>query len=324
MSTKTSTSASARIVTVTLNPAIDMTVGLDHLERGRVNLGRSVTHQAGGKGVNVAGCLADWHVPVVATGLLGDTNAALFEALFARKGVLDGFCRVPGSNRTNIKISDASDGQTTDINLPGIDATPADVEALCKRIDAVADVAGVALCGSLPGGLPADTYAQLLARLNQRGVRTLLDTSGAPLTQALAAPRDALPTAVKPNRHELELWAGTTLPTLTDVVNAARGIHARGVAQVIVSLGEDGALFVTADGTWQASLPPVRAASTVGAGDAMVAGVLAGWHAGASTEDTVRLSVAFAACKLQRLGPHLPAPAQVREQAAAVRMQRVA
>lgn len=315
---------STRIVTVTLNPAIDMTIALDRLERGRVNVGRSVTHQAGGKGVNVAGCLADWQVPVVATGLLGDANAELFEALFARKGVVDGFCRVPGSNRTNIKISDAADGQTTDINLPGITATPADVQAVSKRIDGVSDVAGVALCGSLPGGLPDDTYVQLLTGLNRRGVRTVLDTSGAPLAQALAAPRDALPTAIKPNRHELELWVGAPLPALLDVVEAARIIHANGVAQVIVSLGEEGALFVTAEGTWQASLPPVRATSTVGAGDAMVAGWLAGWHAGASTEDTARLSVAFAACKLQRLGPHLPPAAQVRERATAVRMQRVA
>ncbi|MGD7340445.1 PfkB family carbohydrate kinase, partial [Ralstonia pseudosolanacearum] len=171
-----------RIVTVTLNPAIDMTVGLDRLERGHVNLGRSVTHQAGGKGVNVAGCLADWQVPVVATGLLGEANTELFEALFARKGVADGFCRVPGTNRTNIKISDQSDGQTTDINLPGITAAPADLDAVCERVDAVADVAGIALCGSLAGGLPADTYVRLLARLNRRGARTLLDTSGAPLT----------------------------------------------------------------------------------------------------------------------------------------------
>lgn len=315
---------SARIVTVTLNPAIDMTIGLDHLKRGRVNIGRSVTQEAGGKGVNVAACLADWQVPVVATGLLGDANAELFEALFARKGVVDGFCRVPGSNRTNIKISDHADGQTTDINLPGIQATPADLHALCQRIEAITDVAGIALCGSLPGGVPADTYAYVLARLGGRGIPTLLDTSGTPLADALAAPQSLLPTAVKPNRHELELWAGTSLPTLADVVDAARSIHARGVAQVIVSLGEDGALFVTAEGTWQASLPPVRAVSTVGAGDAMVAGVLAGWHARASTEDTVRLSVAFAACKLQRLGPHLPAPEHVRERACAVRMQRVA
>lgn len=313
-----------RIVTVTLNPAIDMTIGLERLERGRVNIGRSVTQQAGGKGVNVAACLADWQVPVIATGLLGDANAELFEALFARKGVLDGFCRVPGTNRTNIKISDQADGQTTDINLPGIDASSAEFDALCDRIDTLGDIAGAALCGSLAGGLQPDAYVRLLARLNRRGVPTLLDTSGAPLAQVLAAPSGALPTAIKPNRHELELWAGTSLPTLAETVDVARAIHARGVAQVIVSLGEDGALFVTAQGTWQASLPPVRAASTVGAGDAMVAGVLAGWHAGAGMEETVRLSVAFAACKLQRLGPHLPAQEQVRERAAAVHMQRVA
>ena len=160
--------------------------------------------------------------------------------------------------------------------------------------------------------------------MTRRGFHTLLFPRGAPLALVRAAPRGALPMAIKPNRHELELWAGTSLPTLAETVDVARAIHARGVAQVIVSLGEDGALFVTAQGTWQASLPPVRAASTVGAGDAMVAGVLAGWHAGAGMEETVRLSVAFAACKLQRLGPHLPAQEQVRERAAAVQMQRVA
>lgn len=236
-------SRQSRIVTVTLNPAIDMTVGLERLERGRVNIGRSVTQQAGGKGVNVAACLADWQVPVIATGLLGDANAELFEALFARKGVVDGFCRVPGTNRTNIKISDQADGQTTDINLPGIDATPADFDALCERIDALSDIAGAALCGSLAGGLPPDAYVTLLARLNRRRVPTLVDTSGTPLARVLAAPRDALPTAIKPNRHELELWAGTSLPTLAETADVARAIHARGVAQVIVSLGEDGALF---------------------------------------------------------------------------------
>ncbi|WP_316668748.1 1-phosphofructokinase family hexose kinase, partial [Ralstonia psammae] len=175
-----------RIVTVTLNPAIDMTIGLERLERGRVNIGRSVTQQAGGKGVNVAACLADWQVPVIATGLLGDANAELFEALFARKGVLDGFCRVPGTNRTNIKISDQADGQTTDINLPGIDASSAEFDALCDRIDTLGDIAGAALCGSLAGGLQPDAYVRLLARLNRRGVPTLLDTSGAPLAQVLA------------------------------------------------------------------------------------------------------------------------------------------
>ena len=108
------------IVTVTLNPAIDQTITVEHLRLGSVQRAQAVQFNAGGKGVNVASCLADWGMPVVAAGILGAANAAPFEALFAAKGIADRFIRAPGETRTNIKIADVVTGTTTDINLPGL------------------------------------------------------------------------------------------------------------------------------------------------------------------------------------------------------------
>ena len=105
------------VLTVTLNPAIDQTIVLGTLQPGAVHRAQSARFDAGGKGVNVASCLADWGEQVVATGILGDANDGVFRSLFATKGVIDRFVRIPGNNRTNIKLVHA--GDTTDINLPG-------------------------------------------------------------------------------------------------------------------------------------------------------------------------------------------------------------
>ena len=296
------------IVTLTLNPAIDETVTLDRLVRGAVHRAGSVRHDAGGKGVNVASCLADWGVAATAAGVLGRDNAVIFEVLFAAKGITDRCVRVDGGSRTNIKLVD--DGETTDINLPGPVVTPqalAAVDAVLSEI--VAPGTLVVAAGSLPPGCPADLYAALVARLAARGARMLLDASGPALAAALAAP--VLPFAVKPNRHELAEWRGRALDTLADVVAEARALHAAGVALVVVSMGEAGALFVSAEGALVARLPAVRLASTVGAGDAMVAGIAAALAEGAGLERIARLTTAFAVAKLGRIGPHLPERATV-------------
>lgn len=307
----------AVIVTVTLNPAIDLTVEVEGLRPGTVHRARSVERNAGGKGVNVASCLADWGVPVVATGVLGRDNAATFESLFTVKGIADRFLRAPGDTRTNIKLADTATGDTTDINLSGLTVDG----AMLRHLDGV--LAGVVtngtlvvLAGSLPAGVPAEAYARLCADIRGRGGRVVLDTSGAPLAASLGAPAAALPYAVKPNRHELEAFTGTPLPDGPAVLSAAGALVARGIALVVVSLGSEGALFVSAERAVRCRLPPVAALSTVGAGDAMVAGIVAALGADAPLERLARLSVAFAAAKLARVGPHLPAPTVVETLAA--------
>ncbi|MCM8736916.1 1-phosphofructokinase [Azospirillum sp. A1-3] len=315
--------ATKPVVTVTLNPAIDQTITVDALKPGSVHRAKAVRHNAGGKGVNVASCLADWGTPVVATGLLGTGNAAPFEALFQAKGIADAFLRLPGETRVNIKIADLAANDTTDINLPGLTADPGALGRVQETVRRLVEPGiPVLLAGSLPDGLPTDTYAILTADLAAAGARVVLDSSGAPLAAALAS-TGALPHCIKPNRHELEDWAGRPLPTDADLLDAARGLQRRGVSVVAVSLGTDGALFVDGARALHGRLPPVQALSTVGAGDAMVAGLIAAFQQDGGLEDVARLSVAFAGAKLGCFGPNLPDPATVRALAAQVTLSRL-
>lgn len=299
------------VVTVTLNPAIDQTITVEALRPGHVHRASAVRRNAGGKGVNVASCLADWGTPVVATGLLGSGNAAAFEALFAAKGIADRFVRLPGETRVNVKIADRAAADTTDLNLPGLTADADALDRVRRTLrELVLPGTPVLLAGSLPDGLPADSYATLTADLRALGARVVLDSSGPPLAAALAAPD--LPFCIKPNRHELEAWAGIPLPDTDDLLAAARGLHRCGVAVVVVSLGADGALFVADGPALHARLPAVNALSTVGAGDAMVAGLIAAFGADLPLEGVARLSVAFATAKLGCFGPNLPGADAVR------------
>jgi 1-phosphofructokinase len=309
------------IITVTLNPAVDLTVTLDGLIPGNVHRARDAQVSVGGKGINVAGCIADWGIPVIATGVLGRGNDASFSDFFKDKGIQDRFVRTAGDTRTNIKIVDLATNATTDINLPGL---VFDLETLEFVFDVLSrDVepgALVVLAGSLPAGLEDHAWAQMTAELNARGARVLLDTSGVPLARALeAAPAD-LPFAIKPNRIELESWLGRPIADVADYVTVARGLIARGIRFVIMSRGEEGAIFVREGGAVAAKLPVVNAISTVGAGDAMVAGIATGLADNLGLEALARRAVAFATAKLGRVGPHLPSPDDVRQMARQVQV----
>lgn len=292
-----------RMFTVTFNPAIDQTVTLDRLVPGDVHRARSVRQNAGGKGVNVASCLADWGMPVTVFGLLGRDNAAPFDALFVAKPIEDRFTRIAGATRVNLKLVDVAG--TTDINLDGIAVDTGQAEmAVANLCHAVREGDLVVLAGSLPPGCAPDTYAALIARLRAAGCRVVLDTSGLPLKCALAA--GVLPDVVKPNREELAQLLGRPLPDLATLAEAAAALHARGVSLVAVSMGEDGALFLSEAGAVTARLAVGQIASTVGAGDAMVAGIVAALGENADLERTARLATAFAVAKLGMAGPNLP------------------
>lgn len=309
-----------KLITVTLNPAVDATVTLDRLERGYVHRAKSIRHDAGGKGVNVASCLADWGLDVAATGLLGRENAGVFEALFRAKRIEDRFVRADGATRTNIKLVDSD--ATTDINLPGLTATGELLtEAEVTLLTLAEPGALVVLAGSLPLGCPPDHYGRLIARLQSRGVRVLLDTSGDALADALAGP--ALPWAIKPNRDELAEWAGQPLNTVRHIAAQAQRLREQGLGLVAVSMGEQGALFATEHGVLHAQLPATAVTSTVGAGDAMVAGIAAALAEQADTERVARLAVAFAVAKLGLAGPNLPSATIVADLAERVSLRPI-
>ncbi|MFN7147118.1 MAG: 1-phosphofructokinase family hexose kinase, partial [Myxococcota bacterium] len=155
-----------KVVTVTLNPALDLTVRVDGFRAGEVNRGRELRWDAGGKGVNVASFLAEAGVAVTATGLLGDENPGRFEALFRERGIADAFVRVPGETRVGIKLVDEAAQVTTDVNLPGLVPAPAAVAELRARIAALtADHDVFVLSGSVPPGIAPAIYADLTREL---------------------------------------------------------------------------------------------------------------------------------------------------------------
>lgn len=304
-----------RIHTVTLNPAIDQTVTLDRLVPGEVHRATAVRQNAGGKGVNVASCLADWQLNVVVHGLLGSDNAAPFDQLFAKKAIDDRFIRMAGSTRVNLKLVDRQG--TTDINLTGIAVDEGRVDMVISTLEATVQPGDlVVLSGSVPPGCRPDIYVLLVERLRGMGCRVLLDTSGLPFERALGA--GVLPHVIKPNRDELAAWVGHSFADRSALIDTARGLLNRGVELVVVSMGAEGALFLSAECTVATQLVLGGITSTVGAGDAMVAGIAAAFEEDAGLERLARLATAFAGGKLGMTGPNLPARGAVEALAAEV------
>lgn len=303
------------IVTVTLNAAIDQTLDCPGFTPGTVNRVVAETRTAGGKGINVAALLASaGDAPVTAAGFLGRENDGPFTDLFRERGITDRCIRVSGAVRTNVKLVDRTTGAVTDINLPGLTVPSDALSRLTAAVDELAAQAGaVVMAGSLPAGVPADIYATLVPRARAAGAFVAVDTSGPPLAHALGV----RPDMVKPNVHELSAHLGRPLPDTDAVVAAATDLHRTGIALVVVSLGADGAVFISAEGALTAAPPAVEVASTVGAGDAMVAGVVSAWCRGSGLEACARRGTAFAAGTLAVLGPSLPPPARLDELARA-------
>ena len=315
-------------LTVTLNPAIDQTVHLTELVPGTVHRATQAEQQAGGKGVNVAGYLSDWRhasePPIVATGFLGQINAPTFQSFFDSKQIIDRFVRLPGHTRRNIKLVDETSGDTTDINLPGLAPDADRLDELRGVLDTEAQPGAiVVLSGSLPPSLPLCTYRDLVGRLRSRGARVLLDTSGLPFREALAAPAEALPWAIKPNQEELEELLGHRFANLDEMVQAAMMLCRRGIGLVIVSRGAEGALFVSERHALLGQPPLLKVTSTVGAGDALVAGVVTACRENAEPEIVARMGLAFAAATLAHRNQSLPDRAAVLSRMDSMHVERL-
>ena len=285
----------ADVVTVTPNPAIDWTLTVPHFAAGgrhRVEVARSMP---AGKGVNVAAALAAAGLRVAATGWLGDANRAPFEAFFAERGIADHFVRVSGETRVDVKIADPAGAQTTEIDLVGLTPPPAERSLLMERaLGLAAPGRWMVMAGSLPPGVDAGFYCELATLVAGVGARVLIDASGDPLRRALRSE----PHVLKPNRQELEMLVGRSLPTRADVAQAARGLLQGETELVVVSSGAEGAVFATSERTVSATPPRLALGSAVGAGDAMAAGIVAGRIRALGLEEIARLATAFALAAL--------------------------
>lgn len=288
----------ARILTLTLNPALDLTVSLDTLQPGAVNRSLEMRRDAAGKGLNVAQVLADLGHSVTVGGFLGAANAAQFEALFQRRGLIDAFVRVPGETRSNIKLAERS-GRVTDINGPGPVVGAGHQAQLLDQLDQIAvGHAAVVVAGSLPQGVSPQWLTTLLRRLTALGLPLLLDSSGDALRAGLAAK----PWLIKPNEEELAEACGLVEPSGATLAAAASGLREQGIEHVLLSRGAAGVSWYGPGFALQAQPPAVEVVSTVGAGDSLLAATLHGLLSGWPAERTLRLATAIAAQAVTRVG----------------------
>lgn len=292
------------IVTLTPNPSIDRTVAVPSLGHGEVNRATSSRIDPGGKGVNVSRALAANGVSTVAVLPIGGPEGHLMSELLAEAGVRHDGVPVAGNLRMNIAVVEP-DGTTTKVNEPGPTLDAGDIEGLLAAVERYAGSAGwVVGCGSLPPGAENALLADVVRRARGFGAKVAIDSSGAPMHEAVAA----RPDLIKPNHEELEELVGRALPTLGDVVDAARGLVADGIATVVVSLGGDGAVLVDADTVVHGIASIAKPLSTVGAGDCLLAGVLAVLAAGGDGPAALESGVRWGAAAVTLPGSDVPGP----------------
>ncbi|RST00889.1 1-phosphofructokinase family hexose kinase, partial [Streptomyces sp. WAC05950] len=276
------------ILTVTLNTALDVTYRVPRLLPHASHRVTTVTERPGGKGLNVARVLAALGHKVTATGFAGGpVGSVVRNMLAASPGVVDALLPCEGASRRTLAVVDEASGDTTQFNEPGPHITPAEWSLFLTHYqELVAQVRAVALCGSLPPGVPVGAYAVLVRVARAAGVPVLLDTSGEALRRGVAA----RPEIIKPNAAELAELTGAR-----DPLPATRDARRRGAHAVVTSLGPGGLLAATAEGTWQAAPPRPLSGNPTGAGDSAVAGLLSALTEGLDWPSRLTRAVALSA-----------------------------
>lgn len=260
------------IYTVTFNPALDYVVWMDALRPGEVNRTQRELVQTGGKGINVSTVLSALGVDNVALGFLaGFTGRALEEELRSL-GLRTDFIWLPdGLTRINVKIKDSAE---TEINGQGPTVGPMALKALQEKLNRLKPGDILVISGSVPAALSHDVYEQILARLEDRGIQFVVDTTRDLLSSALPYH----PFLIKPNRTELGDLFGRTLTSDAEIHDCAFQLQERGARNVLVSMAGNGSMLLDErGGCHRLGVPSGTVRNSVGAGDAMVAGFLAGW-----------------------------------------------
>ncbi|MFC4111831.1 1-phosphofructokinase family hexose kinase [Nonomuraea zeae] len=277
------------ILTVTLNLALDVTYQVPDVDWDGVNRVSAVHRRAGGKGVNVARVLAALGQDVLVTGLAGGPTGQAVEEDLRSAGLPSALTGIAGDSRTTLAVSEhqGASGRTALFNEPGPEVTPAELASFLRRYESLLDGAGaVVISGSLPRGVPLDTYATLAAIAAEANVPAIVDADGEPLRHA---PKGR-PSVVKPNAEELARAVPGGTPA-----ESAHELRSQGAGAVVVSMGSDGLLAVTGEGTFRARMPYTVRGNPTGAGDSLVAGLALGLVESAPWPERLRRAAALGA-----------------------------
>lgn len=260
------------IYTVTFNPSLDYIVHLPSLALGSVNRTEKEELYPGGKGINVSIMLRNLGVDSTALGFISGFTGAEISRLLDQNGCRTDFIRVAdGFSRINVKIKAE---QESEINGQGPHLSAADLSALYQKLNQLNENDILVLAGSIPNTLPPDVYEKILERLQNRNILVVVDATGDLLKNVLKY----RPFLIKPNNHELGELFGKVLETDEEIILHAKKLQERGARNVLISMAGNGAILVDENGAICKSLPPRgKVVNSVGAGDSMVAGFLAGY-----------------------------------------------
>ena len=286
------------IYTVTFNPCLDYVVGVDNLTLGAVNRVSTEAVMAGGKGINVSIVLKNLGHPSCALGFLAGFTGDEIARRLQLQGVDTDFIEVShGMSRINVKVKSAEE---TEINGIGPDIAPSDIEALYTKLDALTSDDILVISGSVPAVLPGDIYERIMERLEGRGIRIVVDATRDLLMNVLAFH----PFLIKPNNHELGEIFGVELKARKDVVPYAKKLQELGARNVLVSMAGEGAVLVAENGdVIESPSPKGTVVNSVGAGDSMVAGFIAGYlESDGNYEQAFRMGVCAGSASAFSLG----------------------
>lgn len=274
------------IYTVTLNPALDYTIHCDEVVMGQVNRTNYEQFSAGGKGINISLVLKTFDIPTTAMGFVGGFTGDEVVRQLENSGICTNFFRTSGGlTRINVKLKEK---QETEINAGGPIVTEEEVKKLKNQLNAIGENDFLVLAGSIPKCMPTDIYMQIMRQLSDKNIKIAVDAEGEKLTSVL----EYHPFVIKPNHHELGAIFGEEINSPGLAVKYAKKLVETGAENVIVSMAGDGAVFINKNISLFAKAPQGRVKNSVGAGDSMLAGFLAGIYKGMSVEESFALSVA--------------------------------
>lgn len=277
------------VITVTLNPAMDKTVSIDEFSLGKVNRVKEIRYDIGGKGINVSKVLKNFNIQSKCTGFLGGIWLDKFNCELQNRGIENCFIEIKENTRTNVKVVDYIDKVYTDINEAGPVIHEKDLASfidnftgLCKEGDIIA------FSGGSSPNVPKDIYKTLIEIAKEKGAFVILDAEGELLKYGI----EAKPDIIKPNEHEFEMLLNRQLKTKEQLIEAAEEILNKGIKEILISLGEKGALYVTKKGNYYGKGLKVPVKSTVGAGDSTVAALIYSKIRNYDEEKTLRFAIA--------------------------------
>jgi 1-phosphofructokinase/tagatose 6-phosphate kinase len=299
------------IITVTLNAALDKTLEVPNFTPGRRHRTVDQTTMPGGKGVNIARAIKRLGQPVIATGLAGGATGNRIVEELNDAGILNAFVRVREESRTNTAVLDPTTGQHTEVNERGPSVSTQEFELFREKLLYLAKGASICVfAGSLPRGMEPDTYAGLIREVRRLGVVTMVDTEGEPLRLAVRAEPDV----VSPNELEAEELVGHEFNDVDDRAQAVVEMTRLGAAEAIMTVGDGCYAHVLEEGVptlHRVRVEEQEARSSIGSGDAFLAGYVASRYAGRAPVECLRFGVACGAESTQHFGAGLIDPGKI-------------